>query len=159
MTIEDRVKRLEETNRRLMAAIESLLGRTPETKENVVEHLRVTKVSVVDDDGVVRAVLGMTPKGPELSLLNDDEEVRAVLSLKNDKPALRFFDEEGRNSTEVGDCQLSYFDENNLRVRLDIQGGSGLSLLDANGKPRAVLTSGPGLILYDETGHPIWMTK
>ena len=126
-----------------------------------VKEVHANRFVLEDENGEVRATLGMTQDGPVLYLLDENGKRRAALSMFKDGPVLVLADAAGKLRATLGILTggpaLALLDENGLpRVTLGIMG---LGLTDENGKRRAALAVGKdssGLILSDENGKTIW---
>jgi len=115
--------------------------------------VRANRFVLEDENGKVRALLGVTAEGPGLILHDENGKIRIVLDVAKDVPELLLLDENGE--IRAG-----------LAVAKDVPG---LALKDAAGKVRAWLAvskagpglalydiGGPGLSLWDAAGKPIW---
>jgi hypothetical protein len=95
--------------------------------------------NLLDENGKVRARLGMSGNGPTLDFNDENGKLRVYLRVSEDGPVLLFGDESSK--------PCAY-----LRVTKE---GPRLALFDANGKPRAffrVSKDGPVLELGDDKG-------
>jgi hypothetical protein len=147
VTIEERLTTLERLNRRLTLALVSVgtaailavamgQGAPAVVPQEITAHM----FTVLDNNGKIRAELGVDKAGAGLSLGDENGKPRAVLGVLKDGPILRLLDENDkpRAVLYVG------------------RGGPGVSLLDENGKLRAVLyvgKDGSVLSLTDANGR------
>ena len=158
MTTEERIERLEQNNRRLLAGLVTviLLGigvaAIPKPGGDVVDEVRARAFILVDDNGKTRAALLVSTNGPGLYLLDGNKQARVSLDISKDMSGL-------------ADCApgLVLADKNGtLRVQLvTSQNDSWLQLSDKNNTRRVRLDldkDEPALDLLDETGKTIWRT-
>ena len=164
MTTEERLIRLERTNRILILVLVLVglcvsvvlitgMGQTREVKAN--------KFTLVNTDGNPRAGLVMTKDGPRLCLWDENGTERAGLFAAKDGPHISLWDENGKQRaglfmTKDGP-RLCLWDENGTeRAGLVMtKDGPGLFTFDENGKRSTYLGTakdGTGLRLYDENG-------
>ena len=143
------------------------------SEENVAtqEVVRANKFELMDKQGKIRAVLGMSPDGePRLALADSDGQILAALSVEIDPkyakekfPKLRFFDRTGKVRNEIGlnrygdPTMVLYHEEGKLLASLNgtRKIGTELILGDENGRPRLVLNvnqAGTHLSFFDEAG-------
>ena len=84
---------------------------------------------LVDDNGKVRAELGMNEGHPELKLVDDNGKVRAELGMNEGHPELKLLDSEGESRLRAG----VIYDESYLIVGKDF--GSRLEAIVSDGHP------------------------
>jgi hypothetical protein len=102
--------------------------------------LLANELIIVDENGKVRAMLGVYAGGPSLGLYDENGKERATLGVYAGGPALALRDENSK-------------DRAMLVLKAD---GPELSLRDAAGRDRvalAVTAPGPWLCLYDAAGN------
>jgi len=132
-----------------------------------VKEIRANRFILEDDEGTVRARLGVDADGPALSLLDKNGKSRAVLSVDKDVSGLRLRDENSKPlavlSMKKDGAKLSLWDKNEvIRAMLSVDVDKDvpwLALFDENGETRVgmgVTKEGPGLALCDENGKMIW---
>jgi hypothetical protein len=145
LSIEERLKRLEEENKRLrllalgvvvLSGGSLLLAAATAVRARLPQPVRIVEAErfvLRDASGKTRAVLGMDADGLGLRFYDASGKVRAVLGLIADWPRLTLSDASGK-------------------PRAWLEGtpdGAALDLTDASGKPRAELSVdelfGPGL--------------
>ena len=128
MKLEDRVERLELEHRRLKATgvvavlavgLVFLMGQAA----GVPEEIKARRFSVVDANGMSRAILKVTTDGPGLILYDATSKARAGLVVLPDGPELALFDANS-NARAV------------LNVTTD---GPALDLTEATGKAGVIL--------------------
>jgi hypothetical protein len=147
MTTEERLERLERTNRRLtwgmgltgLAALLVVAAGMART-ETVPRKLKAHSFELVDDQGERRGAMFVTEHGSQLGLCDPKGNVRVSLDVGELGPLLNFSDAEQHSmiSLHAGDA------------------GSQLSVSDSRGKDRIYLGTGkkdePNLILFDKAG-------
>ena len=150
MDLEQRLARLERTNRRmkrigalvLVVAAAVLLSGAAQGKD--LPHLEVGSLTLKDKAGKMRASLRARADGPVwLALFDKDEKTRARLFAAADgRPRLALLGKAG---------------ERQATLTVFADGSPGLLLHDKDGKPRATLTvvadGSPSLALFDKDGN------
>jgi hypothetical protein len=136
------------------------------------KEIRAARFIVEDENGHTRGVLSSSDgpnadeRGPALSLLDENGLPRAMLMVSKDGPALRMYDENRKLRMLLvsvkGGTSLSLQDENQTPraglAFLDKEGQSIMGLHDGNGKVRACVdmdtrTGWPAVRLLDEKGE------
>jgi hypothetical protein len=124
--------------------------------------LLANELIIVDENGKVRAMLGVYAGGPSLGLYDENGKERATLGVYAGGPSLALRDENGKERATLGVYAfgpgLALRDENSKdRAMLVLKAdGPELSLRDAAGRDRvalAVTAPGPWLCLYDAAGN------
>jgi len=172
-----RLEQVERDNRRLkrlshllLAGLAILLGLTTSllvvfARQSVAtaEVVQAKRFVLRDDEGLIRAVLGMQPDGSSRFALQDrDGQPRLQLTLLSDgSPGVALKDREGQNRAVLalppdGMAQVVFADRhgsNRASLGLAADGVSSLILADSNGEPRAFLAvtpdGTPDLMLYE----------
>ena len=143
----------------------------PEEIVATQEVVRANKFELMDKQGKIRAVLGLSPEGePRLALADPAGQMLAALSLEIDPkytvekiPTLRFFDRAGKIRNEIGlnrygdPTMVLYHKEGKTLASLNGTSKIGTEwiLADENGRPRVVLNinrGGTHLSFFDEAG-------
>ncbi len=147
MTVEERLTQLERKNRRLTlamlltgvaAALVVMIGMA--RSDAVPDLVRAHRFELLDENGKMRAALGVDKDGPGLVLRDQNEKARAALAVYKKGSGLDLTDEAGKvRAALVVDKKgpwLALLDENEkVRATLDAtKDGSGLELRDENGR-------------------------
>ena len=196
MTIEERLEnmerelgRIKRRNRWLLGAILVLLGGlvaagvfktmiTPVQAQGAgtVKEVRARKILIEDENGKMRAWLGVNNDGPALSLWDEKGTPRAWLTVGHYGPRLSLWDEKGKTRAKLdvgidGPTLLMWDEKLNVRAKLVADpDGPSLELHDEKGRTRFAagktwIESQDGktieypessLILYGPDGEVIW---
>jgi hypothetical protein len=181
MTTEERLEQVEGQlgrviwlNRCLVASIVLFLGACvmknsvmPETAwaQSGGKEIRANQFTLEDENGKLRAALGVNKGTAGLMLFAENGKPRAMLRVSKDGPGLYLLDENGKPRAELSMDEdvpgLVLHEENgNVRAMLAVgKEGPMLGLNDENNKPRVGLglfKNGPSLWLSDKDGKPIW---
>ena len=165
MTIEERMEKVEITLARakrcnrlllfvvMLAIVLLALGAitpgigtptTSGTRSEGEDVVRAKEFILVDENGMLRANMGVGKDGPLLALYDEKGKPRIALSVDKEGPQLTMRDE--NDKPRIG--------------MLLIDSGMGLTLRDEKGKDRAFLAvgkkEGPRLMLFDENGTLVW---
>jgi hypothetical protein len=168
--VERENRRLRRLSHLLLAGLAILLGLTTSllvvfARQSMAaaDVVQARRFVLRDENGLIRAVLGMQPDGSSRFALQDrDGQPRLQLTLLSDgSPGVALKDREGQNRAVLAlppdDMpQLVFADrQGNNRASLGLapDGVSSLILADSNGEPRAFLAVGPDgtpdLMLYE----------
>ena len=126
----------------------------PQVDKTTVKEVLAKGFAVEDENGNVRAALGMGEDGPALRLFDEKGNPCVALFVLKDAPGLVLYDDSGRDRAVLG----------------VLKDGPWFSLFDENGKERATLgtakTGTPGgkaitypessLILFGRDGKAVW---
>lgn len=126
--------------------------------------VKATAFILVDDDGNIKAQLGMNPGGPALTLNDSNGEVRAMLGVSDAARGLVVTDSNGMHAwLGVSDESrgLAVTDSKGIiRASIHISDdGPSISLNDINGAPRALFLGTDAdaiLALFDSKGQATW---
>lgn len=120
---------------------------------------------VTDNEGRVRATLGMGKTGPLLELAGENGKLHLLLGMDKGIPALVLADEHGDrimlHINPIGPC-LSFLDSSqHVQVSLqgDVAGGTMLTFFDENQKSRLSISQTgplPLIVVTDEDGNTVF---
>jgi hypothetical protein len=168
--VERENRRLKRMSHLLLAGLAILLGLTTSLlvvfarqSMAMAEVVQAKRFVLRDDEGLIRAVLGIQPDGSSRFALQDrDGQPRLQLTLLSDgSPGVALKDREGQNRAVLalppdGMAQVVFADRygnNRALLGLAADGVSSLILADSNGEPRAFLAvtadGTPDLMLYE----------
>ncbi len=181
LAVARRLEAIERENRRLrrltgilLAGLAILLGLTASLlvvyareATATADVIQAQRFVLRDQDGLIRAILGVQPDGSTRFALQDrDGRPRLQLTLLGDgSPGVALKDREGRNRAVLAlppddMAQLVFADRdgyNRASLGLSVDHGSTLMLADPNGEPRAFLAVGvdgtPSLLLYERAAE------
>ncbi|MCC6466871.1 MAG: hypothetical protein IT563_01005 [Alphaproteobacteria bacterium] len=150
--LEERLRRLERTNRLLGAGVAAaLLAMAGAWSTGAVkaagEEVATSRLVLTDSAGGTRAIMSVVEGfGPSLVLYGENGKAGAALALPPEGPTLALYDRNGQ-----------------LRTRIAAIEGTGPSLVlnDSKRKPRVQLSlvgEVPALVLLNEAGQPTWKT-
>jgi hypothetical protein len=163
----ERLSRVERQNRLLRAAVILVVAVFAAMvcmgQVGVPEVVGARRFQMVDEQGRVRADIGMVDDNPVLYAYDEEGEARLGLGLSMfGDPRLGLFNEKGDPcavlSLGTSGPSLNFMDGNGKpNAALEVwDGDSRLDLCDAEGKPRVSLDTSedkPGLNLYDAAGE------
>lgn len=140
MDLENRVRRLERTNRLLMLALALVVGGALAWTSSEADTLRGERLEIVDAEGRVRIALEAPATGPKLEVFDESDVVRALLT--DDEVGTRLYVNDDAGDTRVGVAQFAH-------------GGGGFALHGPAGKGAAILyLKGDGsLTMLDDDGE------
>lgn len=152
--------------------LEKLENELAGLRTELSQRIETGSVTIRDENGKVRAKLGMDKRGPGLDLFDASGNIRVAVHAESDgRWALAIFDENGNDRAklclEEEGSALALFDENeNKRAGLSLtEDGPGLMLLDQNEdilvQVAVVDEAGarPALTLFGGDGETIWQAS
>ena len=139
------------------------------TKSKQLLHAKMVKArdfAVIDNEGRIRATLGMGPTGPVLEFSGESGKLRVLLGMDKGIPALVLGDEHGNDRimlhvNPVGPC-LALLDSNmkiQAQLQGDVAGGAMLAFFDENQKSRITISQIgplPVIVVRDENGNAVF---
>ena len=141
------------------------------TKNKELLHAKMVKArdfAVTDNEGRIRASLGMGPTGPVLELSSETGKLGVLLGMDKGIPTLVLGDEHGNDRimlhvNPIGPCLALLDSTKNIQAQLqgNVAGGATLIFYDDKQKPRLSISQTgplPVIILTDDNGKVVFST-